>query len=305
MKKRLIIGTRGSRLAVIQAESVLTALASIHSTIEFSLSKITTTGDRQKIMPTDGNLSYGMFVKELQQAVLDGRVDLAVHSLKDLPVQETGGLAIAAVTKRLDPRDVLVSHFGKLREMPPNSIIGTGSPRRVAQLLGYRPDLKAQEIRGNVDTRLNKVSRGEVDGIIVAAAGLIRLGYEDKITEYLPLKYFLPEAGQGTLAIEARDGDGDISELVQPLYHEATWQSVVAERAFVRAVGGGCSAAIACLGTVDRTTLRLRGMVSGHDGLHYAQELGSILAPERVAEKLAQKLLAMRDVRTTGKTGAR
>ncbi len=293
MRRQITIGTRGSRLAMIQAESVLTALVSIHSTIEFSLSKIITTGDRHQIVPADLTPSPGMFVKELRQAVLDGRVDMAIHSLKDLPVQEHEGLMIAAVTKRLDPRDVLVSRCGKLSELSPDSRIGTGSPRRAAQLLAYRSDLKVQSIRGNIDTRLDKVSRGEVDGIIVAAAGLIRLGCENKITEYFPLEHFLPEPGQGTLAVEVRASDRELLELIQPLHHEPTWQSVAAERAFVQAMGGGCSTAIASLGTVDGTTLRLRGMVSGSGKLHYAQELGSVAAPEKVAEKLAQRLLAV------------
>jgi len=296
VRRQITIGTRGSRLAMIQAESVLVALAGIHNTIEFILSKITTTGDRHKITPAGRSPEYGMFVKEIQQALLDGRVDMAVHSLKDLPVQEPEGLTIAAVTERLDPRDVLVSRSGKLSDLPPDSAIGTGSPRRAAQLRAYRPDLKVQEIRGNIDTRLNKVSSGEVDGIIVAAAGLIRLGCEDKITEYLPLEHFLPEPGQGTLVIEIRADDREVLELVRPLHHEPAWQNVVAERAFVQVMGGGCSTAIAALGTIDGKTLSLQGMVTGPDRLYYAQETGNVLAPEQVAERLAQKLLAMEDV---------
>lgn len=290
---------------MIQAESVLNSLVGIHGTIEFSLSKITTAGDRQKHALIERIPGSGIFVKELQQALLDGRIDMAVHSLKDMPVQEHEGLTIAVVTERLDPRDVLVSRCGKLSGLPPDSLIGTSSPRRAAQLLAFRSDLKVQAIRGNVDTRLDKVSRGEVDGIVVAAAGMIRLGYEDKITEYLPLEHFLPEPGQGTLAIEIRANDSQLSELVQPLHHEPTWHSVVAERAFVRMMGGGCSTTIASLGTVSGTTLRLEGMVSCTGRLYYAQEAGNVLALEKVAEKLARKLLAMGNVKTTGKKAER
>ncbi len=291
MRRRITIGTRGSRLAVIQAESVLNALAGVNRETDFRLSMITTAGDRQKAgagIPAGS----GIFVKELQQALLDGRVDLAVHSLKDLLVDEPAGLRIAAVTERLDPRDVLVSRGGKLKDLPAGSVIGTGSPRRAAQLLAYRSDLKVQSIRGNLDTRLAKVSGGKVDGIIVAAAGLIRLDFEDRITEYLPLEYFLPEPGQGTLAVEIRDGDSEALELMRLVHHEPTWHGVVAERAFLRAMGGGCASALASLGTVSGTDLSLQAMVPKPDGLRYAQETGSILAPEEVAERLAQKLLA-------------
>lgn len=298
MKRHIIIGSRDSRLAEIQARSVLTTLASIYPAFEFSLTKITTRGDQLKVAPVDRVPSYGAFVKELQEALLNGKIDLAVHSLKDLPVQSGQGLSIAAVTKRLDPRDVLISRGGRLNELAPNSLIGTGSPRRTAQLSAYRPDLKVKNIRGNIDTRLRKVANGEVEGVIVAAAAMIRLGWEDRITEYLPVEYFLPPAGQGALGIEIRAGDREVLRLVRSLHHEPTWQSVVAERAFLQAMGGGCSAAVASLATVTDNTLKLRGMATSHDRLLYASEEGSIHAPEEVAKRLAQRLLAMGAVRT-------
>jgi len=300
VKRHIIIGSRGSRLAEIQARSVLTRLASTYPDVKLSLTKITTAGDEQKDLPLQRITGDSLFVKEIQEALLDGRIDLAVHSLKDLPVQTSYRLRLAAVTERLDPRDVLVSRGGKLNELAPGSIIGTGSPRRMAQLLAYRSDLKVQGIRGNIDTRLGKVSNSEVDGIIVAAAGLIRLGWEDRITEYLPLEHFLPQAGQGTLGIEIRADDGEMLALVQPLHHQPTWQSIVAERTFVQALGGGCSSGVASLGTVTNNTLRLQGMAASSDGVLYASEEGIAHAPEQVAQHLAQRLLEMGAVRAAG-----
>lgn len=298
MKKNIIIGSRGSRLAEIQARSVLNLLAKTQPDVEFSLTKIVTRGDRQKTVSPGRIPGYGVFVKEIQEALLDGRIDLAVHSLKDLPAPTPDRLSLAAVTKRLDPRDILVSRGRKLSQLAPNSVIGTGSPRRTAQLLAYRSDLTMTEIRGNIDTRLRKVSSGEVDGVIVAAAAMIRLGWEDRITEYLPVEHFLPQAGQGVLAIEIRADDSEMLTLVQPVRHEPTWQSTVAERAFLQAMGGGCSAAIACLGIVSGNAFQLQGMAASRGKLLYASQKGSVLAPAEVAEQLAQRLLKMGATRT-------
>ncbi|MFC2003280.1 hydroxymethylbilane synthase [Chloroflexota bacterium] len=293
MKKYITIGSRGSRLAEIQARSVLSTLASIYPDIKFSLTRISTRGDRQKSVPLHRISGYGVFVKEIQKALLENRIDLAVHSLKDLPVETPPGLSLAAVTERLDPRDALVTQGIKLDKLSPGSTIGTGSPRRTAQLLAYRNDLDVKEIRGNITTRLRKVSDGEVDGVIVAAAAMIRLGLEDRITEYLPLEYFLPQTGQGALGIEIRAGDWEMTGLVQPLNHEPTWRSVVAERAFLQALGGGCSTAAASQGRVSGDTLRLQGMVVSQSGILYASEEGSALAPEEIAKRLSQRLLEM------------
>ena len=298
MKQNIIIGTRGSRLAEIQTRSVLDRLANIYPDVDFSLTKIATIGDRQKTTPIDRIPGYGAFVRELEKALLDGRIDIAVHSLKDLPVQICQGLRLAAVIERLDPRDVLVSRSGKLSELAPNSLIGTGSPRRTAQLLAYRPDLRVKNIRGNIDTRLRKVSSGEFDGIIVAAAGLLRLGWEDRITEYLPIEHFLPPPGQGVLTIEIRADNSEMMTLAQPVNHEPTWQSMRAERAFLLAMGGGCATAIACLGQVSGNALQLQGMATSSGQPIYASEEGSALAPDEVAERLAQRLLAMSADRT-------
>ncbi|MBM3148623.1 MAG: hydroxymethylbilane synthase, partial [Chloroflexi bacterium] len=197
MRRRIVIGTRGSKLAIIQAESVLKKLRLIAPDRRFSLMKIATTGDKESNTPLDRLAGEGVFVKELEGALADGKIDMAVHSLKDLPIEIPQGLALGAATERLESRDTFISSKGKLAELPPGSIVGTGSHRRAIQVLAYRPDLKVQDLRGNIETRLRKLSENRYDGIIVAAAALIRLGLEKKITEYLPAEHFTPEVGQG------------------------------------------------------------------------------------------------------------
>lgn len=292
MIKRVIVGARGSKLAQIQAQSVIRALTTLYPTIEFILTGITTHGDRLPSAPIERIQSRGVFVKELEEALLDGRIDLAVHSLKDMPFQIPDGLSLAAVTERADSRDVLITRGAKLAELKPGSVIGTGSPRRIVQLHSLRPDLKVKGIRGNVDTRLRKVAGGEYDGIMVAAAGMLRLGLEARITEYLPVERFLPRAGQGALGIEVKAGS-EAEKLVRPLNHTATRQCVTAERAFEQAMGGGCSAAVGCLGSVDGNILRLRGMAVGRDGVYYSAEEGQAQNPDIIGRGLAQKLRAM------------
>jgi hydroxymethylbilane synthase len=293
MKRIVNIGTRRSRLAQNQSQSVLDDLSEIYQQITFGLTTIVTIGDKKKSTPVESLPSYGAFVKELQDALLSHKIDIAVHSLKDLPVDEAPGLAIAAVTKRLDPRDVLISRRGKLDDLPSNSVIGTGSPRRTFQLLSYRSNLKVQPIRGNIDTRLAKLDRGEFDAIIIAAAGLLRLKWEDKITEYLSLDHFLPEAGQAAMAIEVRADDQEMIELVKPLHDEVTSRCVAAERFLLKAMGGGCASALGTLGTIDGNILLLKGMAQGPGGLLVAQECGAVSNPEKVAEQLSLKLFSL------------
>jgi len=295
MKKGIVVGSRGSRLALIQAESVMAQIAKLNPELEISISQIVTRGDRSRHVRLDRMEGVGVFVKELEEALLEGRVDLAVHSLKDVPTQIPEGLCLRAVTERLDPGDVLVSRAGRLDELAAGSKIGTGSLRRAVQLKSYRPDLEALSIRGNVDTRLRKVAEGEFDGVILAAAALKRLGGEDKITDYLPLEHFLPAVGQGALVIETRLGDEEVAALVFPLNHLSTWQSVTAERAFLCALGGGCRAPIAALGTVNGANLRLEGMVArvSDNWILRAVEESSSLSPEELGVRLAQKLLKM------------
>jgi hydroxymethylbilane synthase len=201
-------------------------------------------------------------------------------------------LGIIAVTERADPRDVLVAR-ATLSDIPAGSKIGTGSLRRSIQLLRYRPDLKVQSLRGNVDSRLKKVASGEVDGVILAAAGLTRLGWKNKITEYLPLEHFLPAVGQGALALEARLDDKDIAEIVSPLNHLPTRQSVTAERAFLLTLGGGCRAPLAALGTVNQNNLNLRGMIARINGeeILYDSIEGNKANPNEVGARLASRML--------------
>jgi len=292
MSQRIIVGSRGSKLALLQTESVIARIREVNPDLDVSVRKIVTTGDRNHRQL--GRTGTAIFVKELEQALLDGRIDIAVHSLKDLPTELPPRLYLLAVTERLDSRDALVAK-SKLDKLASGAKIGTGSLRRTIQLMSYRPDLLARPIRGNVDTRLRKVCSGEVDGVIVAAAAMLRLGWKGKITEYLPLEHFLPAVGQGTLAIEARLDDKEIVDFVSPLNHLPTWQSITAERALLRALGGGCRAPVAALGTVSGNTLKLEGMVASMNGRKVlrASAEGSALSAEEIGVRLAEKMLGM------------
>jgi len=290
MGRRIVVGSRGSRLALIQTGTVVARIREINPGLEVSISKISTTGDRDhRSLP--GVMDTAIFVKELEEALLGGRIDIAVHSLKDLPTELPPGLGLIAVTERLDSRDALVANSG-LNELAAGARIGTSSLRRKVQLMSYRPDLQAKPIRGNVDTRLRKVQSGEFDGVIVAAAALLRLGWAEKITEYLPLSAFLPAVGQGALAIEGRLSDADIARLVSPVNHLPTWQCVTAERALLRALKGGCRTPVAALATVNGDTLRLDGMVASISGrrVRQASEEGGAESAEEIGIKLAAKM---------------
>ena len=295
MRTKIKVGSRGSKLALIQAESVVTDIKEVNPHLKVSISKIVTKGDRNRHTQLDRMKGVGVFVRELEEALLDGRIDLAVHSLKDMPTQIPQGLCLTAVVRRLDPRDVLVSRTKGIAELPPGSKVGTGSLRRAVQIATYRPDLELCSTRGNVDTRLRRVSGGELDGVILAAAAMIRLGWEDRISEYLPLEHFLPAVGQGALGIETRLGDEEIRELISPLNHLPTWQGTTAERAFLSALGGGCRAPIAALGTVNSAALKLEGMVAdvSRKKMLCAVEEGNAMSPEEVGVRLARRMLDM------------
>ena len=296
MRRRIVIvGSRSSKLALIQAESVASRIRETNSDVEVSIKQVLTEGDRKRYVPLEHLDGIGFFVKELEEALLDGRIDLAVHSLKDMPTQVSSGLCLLAVTERLDPRDILVSRGKNLAELASGARIGTGSPRRAVQLNACRPDLAAVSIRGNVDTRMRKVASGECDGVILAAAALKRLGWEKRISEYLSTEQFLPAVGQGVLAIEVRSGDTGIEKIVLPLNDLRTWQSITAERTFLDALGGGCRAPIAALGTVNGVTLRLQGMVADvkQAKILHSSAKGSNTLPEELGLRLAQKLLDM------------
>jgi len=261
--------------------------------LDIEIQKVLTTGDRDRQTRLE-QLGEAVFVKELEQSLLNGTIDIAVHSLKDLPTEIPEGLKLAAVTGRDDPRDAVVARM-KLTELPEGSLIGTDSLRRSVQLRHYYPHLKIGGLRGNVDTRLKKVASGELDGIIVAAAGMNRLGLQDKITEYLPLDQFLPSVGQGALAVETREDDCDIDAITAQLNDSAARQSVNAERAFLLSLGGGCRAPIGALGAVSGNVLSLDGMVASLSSgkIIRLSTRGDAKDAESIGRQLAEQLLKM------------
>ncbi len=294
MTRVLTAGTRASRLAMLQTESVVARLKEAFPASEVTVSQVTTAGDRDRKTALHRMPGIGVFVKELEEALLDGRIDFAVHSLKDVPTVMPDGLSLVAVTERLDPRDALVAG-APLTKLPAGARIGTGSLRRTIQLRKLRPDLEIVGIRGNVDTRLGKVTDGEVDGAVLAAAGLERLGCAERIVEYLPAEHFLPSPGQGALAIESRTDDDEANELLAQLNNPLAWRCVTAERTFLSDLGGGCSVPIAALGTISGEVLQLRGMVADPAGekVLRADISGSAASPEEVGAALAEKMTEM------------
>jgi hydroxymethylbilane synthase len=234
----------------------------------------------------------GLFTSELEKALVEGQVDAAVHSLKDLPVQDSPGITIAAIPVRAEVRDVLVSADGSnLDSLPEGARVGTSSLRRASQLLAYRPDLHPEPIRGNVDTRLRKVEERQYDAIILAGAGLVRLGLERYITQWLPLDLMLPAPGQGALAVQARDGDERTLALLAPLEDLPSRRAVEAERAFLSNLGGGCSLPVAAYAEEIGSSLQLRGLVSSVDGSHVINLTGEGYDPQEVGKVLAVRAL--------------
>ena len=294
VQRPVVIGTRGSALAGVQTEEVVKALQARFPEREVRLRVVRTKGDINREAPLAG-LGLGVFTRELESALLTREIDLAVHSLKDLATELPPGLSIIAVPQRLDPRDVLFSRDGhRLIELPSGARMGTSSPRRAALVKALRPDLEVLSIRGNVETRLKKVSDGQYDAAVLAAAGMLRLGLEKQIVEYFDPSQFIPAVGQGALAVEARDDDGEIAKLVASLNHQASWDAVTAERAFLRALGGGCRVPMAAYGEVKEQTLRLSGLVIAEDGsqVFQAQVETSVEEPEKAGQQLAQEVLA-------------
>jgi hydroxymethylbilane synthase len=290
----LLIGTRGSRLARVQAKTVRKTLSSLHPDRAWLLREIRSEGDVQRQASLASIGGRGVFVKALEEKLLAGEIDLAVHSLKDMPTQLAMGLKIGAVLRREDARDALVLRSGaSLADLPTGAIVGTGSVRRRAQLLAYRSDLVIQDVRGNIDTRLRKLKNGGYDALIVAAAALVRLRRTSAISQYLPLTLMLPAAGQGALAVEVRENDEELRGLVQPLNHLPTKRAVSAERAFLSALGGGCTVPVAAHATVADGRLNLQGMVADVDGGKVIRDSlsGSIARPEDIGRRLAQRIL--------------
>lgn len=295
MRKEIKIGTRGSALALWQAEWVKSELEKRYSAMTITLVKIKTTGDKILDVPLAKVGGKGLFVKEIEEAMLSGQIDIAVHSMKDVPTFFPVGLHLAAITKREDPRDVLISRDKLLfQDLPKNAKVGTSSLRRQAQILNARPDLKITQLRGNVDTRIRKLKEGQFDAIILAAAGVIRLGFADSISEYLSPEVSLPAIGQGALGIECREDDRALNEYISFFNHDESRTCVTAERALLKKLEGGCQVPIACYGQMSGKQLNLIGLVGSVDGKRIIKDsiTGDASNPEELGIALAEKLLS-------------
>jgi hydroxymethylbilane synthase len=283
----LTIATRESPLAMWQAEFVQSALQEAHAGLDVRLLGMTSRGDQLLDVPLAKVGGKGLFVKELETALLDGSADIAVHSMKDVPMAFPEGLSLAVICEREDPSDAFVSNrYNALDELPAGSVVGTSSLRRECQLRARHPDLEIKFLRGNVNTRLRKLDEGEYDAIILASAGLIRLGMAQRIRQAIPASESLPAAGQGAVGIELRSDDSEVLALLQVLHHEPTAQRVKAERALNERLQGGCQVPIACYAQYDDSgeNLWLRGLVGKPDGSLLLRAEATAAAPE--AEQL-------------------
>lgn len=294
MARPLIIGSRGSKLALWQAEQARERLIRLHSRIDIQIEIIRTTGD-VKTEPLSVIGGKGVFTKELEDALLDGRIDIAVHSLKDLPTTIPEGLSVSAICEREDPRDALVLRSdlrvanSSLLNLPGHAVVGTSSQRRLAQLKALRGDVVVKDLRGNVDTRIRKLDEGQYDAVILASAGLLRLGLQNRISARISVSEMLPAVGQGAIAIETRSDNEFAFETTSRLDHHPTRIACSAERSFLRRLGGGCQLPIAAQGILDQDLLTLDGLVARPDGseiwrdrlsgpMDQAEEIGSALA---------------------------
>ncbi|OCL26150.1 hydroxymethylbilane synthase [Orenia metallireducens] len=290
----IIIGTRKSKLAVAQSTLVAEELADKFPAYKFTLKKMSTKGDRI----TDRSLieigGKGLFIKEIELALLNGEIDLAVHSLKDMPGEIADEFEIIATPKRANPLDVLISKDDKsLDELPQGARIGTGSLRRKVQLLNYRPDLDIVPIRGNIDTRIKKLDSENLDAIILAAAGLERMGWSDRISQYLAPEISLPAVGQGALALEVRSNEDSVKELIRGINHCDTYVTVTAERSFLAYLEGSCKIPIAAYAQIEDDRLMIEGMVASLDGSRLLRDKlrGKREEAKELGIKLAQKLI--------------
>ncbi|MCX6620567.1 MAG: hydroxymethylbilane synthase [Acidobacteria bacterium] len=285
----LTIGSRGSQLALWQARWVQNQIETTGETTRLLL--IRTTGDKITDVPLAKVGAKGLFTKEIEEALLDGRIDLAVHSLKDMPTDLPAGLTLSAIPEREDPRDAMVGT--RLASLPPGARIGTSSLRRTAQLLALRPDLKIESIRGNLDTRVKKVEQG-FDAVVLAAAGLRRLGWSDRIADVLPPEVMCPAVGQGALAIETRDDGGAGQAACRRLDHLPTRQAVTAERAVLAALGGGCQVPIGAHAVIDGAAIWIRAVVISPDGRQIIrrESRGAAGDAQAIGARLGAELLA-------------
>ncbi|TNF51136.1 MAG: hydroxymethylbilane synthase [Deltaproteobacteria bacterium] len=294
-KQQMRIGTRASALALWQAEWVKSELEKRYPEMEVTLTKIKTQGDKILDVPLAMVGGKGLFVKEIEEAMLRGEIDIAVHSMKDVPTIFPEGLALRCITEREDCRDIVILRPGvkSWRELPQGARIGTSALRRKAQLLHIRPDLQMVDIRGNVQTRIKKLTDENLDAIILAAAGMHRLGYTKQIGEYLSVDVSIPAIGQGALGIESRIDDDETNAVIDFFNHAETDWAVRAERAFLKTLEGGCQVPIACHGTVENETLSLTGFVADCEGVKCLKKVisGSVHDAEKMGVSLGEDLL--------------
>jgi len=294
MKDRISIGTRGSPLALAQTRQIVGLLQKSSDDIHYEIVTIRTSGDKIHDIWNASTEGKRLFTKEIEDSLLKGEIDMAVHSMKDLTAELPSGLTIAAVPERSNPYDVLVSRSDvTFRHLPKGARIGTSSSRRKAQLLAARKDLRIIDMHGNIGTRLRKLTAGEYDGIVLAAAGLIRLGLEDQISEFFSTDVILPAIGQGALAIQCREDDTAIRKLVSRIDHEPTRKAVQAERSFGRSLGADCWIPIAAHATVETAQLTINGMVAKPDGNLLVRDkiVSNNTDPEKTGQDLAMVLL--------------
>ncbi len=288
----IIIGTRTSKLALWQANTIKQQLEANWPGLTCNLEPFVTKGDKTLDKPLPEIGGKGLFTAELEAALRDGRIDLAVHSLKDLPIEDAAGLANGAISSRADVRDVLIAAKGwTLATLPAGAIVGTSSLRRKAQLLAYRPDLEVRSIRGNVDTRIRKVRTEAYDAVVLAAAGVTRLELESEISEWLPLSMMLPAPGQGAMAVQCRVDDRQIKTLLAAVHDTNASDCVTAERAFLGGLGGGCSLPVAAYAGKTGEEIHLVGLVASEDGRQVIKVEGNGRQPQELGAKLAQEAI--------------
>jgi hydroxymethylbilane synthase len=283
----IVIGSRGSKLALWQAEHIAAALQALGT--ETRVEIIKTSGDKIQDVPLAQVGGKGLFTKEIDEALLGGAIDVAVHSMKDVPTELPAGLTIAAIPEREEPRDALIGRT--LEELKDGTRIGTSSLRRQAQLLAYRHQLEIHMLRGNVDTRLRKLDEGQYDAIVLAAAGLRRLGWQDRIRELIPIEIMCPSVGQGALAIETRNDGGAAYDLVRKLDHAETRIAVTAERALLEKLGGGCQVPIGGYAFFEKGIVQMRAIVASPDGAHVVRAELTGVDPVRTGTTLGRNLL--------------
>lgn len=295
MKANLIIGTRQSLLALWQSNHIASLLRKQYPDCQVTLKKIVTKGDRILDVPLAQIGGKGLFTKEIETELLDGTVDLAVHSLKDMPTVLPEGLCLTAITTRANVGDAFISNkYASFSELPQGAVLGTSSLRRKAQLLAVRPDLKIVDLRGNVDTRLRKLDEGQMDAIILAAAGLERLGHADRIREIIPTTVCLPAVGQGALAIECRSDNKEVRDMLAFLNDMPTKQATDAERAFLGLIEGGCQVPIGVHAEVENDNVKIEAVIASLDGSKVLRNniTGSAVNAADLGRKLGQQMLA-------------